>query len=581
MRLKIKFNLFLAVLLIAVTAVAWFLTANLVKAVDERWAYQFAQRQVQFDKHRTLMPLLREIALARQLAVEPAIIDMAKQEQDAAFWAKAIDVLERYRLNFRDRSYFFALLDSGHYYYNDADNHYSGNELRYKLSPENANDQWFYATVNSGKSYQVNLDPDVELGVTKVWINVLVEHEGKKLGMIGTGIDISQFLKETVDIGQEGIHNIFIDSDTAIQLYRDPSLIDYASITKPAQNRKQIDAILSNPSEVEALRNAMSRLKSAPYQIETMPVTFEDQSHLLGIAYLPEIGWYDLTLMDTKSIFHLPNFYMLPLSLTVVLLLAMLALGALLSRTVIKPIGALNAAALDMEHGEFTTAVNLTPDRKDEIGEVTQVFRHMSLSIEEYTLKLESMVAFRTAELEQITAELKQSNHDLDRLSRTDQLTQLSNRFDLMAHLDIEVSRSKRTRSPCAIIMLDIDNFKLVNDQYGHNAGDEVLKSVSSVLAGLLRVEDVLGRWGGEEFMLLLPGNTATEARQVAERIRLVIEQTRIQVQGIELAVTVSQGIAVFEPHLESEVSGNIKQADDALYQAKQQGRNRVVVFGS
>ncbi len=125
MRLKIQFNLFLAILLIVVTTIAWFLTVNIVKAVDKRWAHQFAQRQVQFDKNRTLMPLLREIALARQLAVEPAIIDMAKQEQDALARAKAIDVLERYRLNFRDQSYFFALLDSGHYYYNDAEKSYN------------------------------------------------------------------------------------------------------------------------------------------------------------------------------------------------------------------------------------------------------------------------------------------------------------------------------------------------------------------------------------------------------------------------------------------------------------------------
>ena len=191
------------------------------------------------------------------------------------------------------------------------------------------------------------------------------------------------------------------------------------------------------------------------------------------------------------------------------------------------------------------------------------------------------MVALRTEELEQITAELQQSNHDLDRLSRTDQLTQLSNRFDLMAQLEIEVSRSNRAQAPFAIIMLDIDNFKLVNDRYGHNAGDEVLKSVASMLAGLLRVQDVLGRWGGEEFLFLLPGNSAQEAYQVAERIRHEIESMRIPVEGIELAVTVSQGIAVFQPDFDCDVSINMKQADDALYMAKQQGRNRVVIFGT
>lgn len=579
MQLRTRFYALLAVVFISVTAAAWYFTENIVSAVNARWAYQFSQRQVQFDKHRTLMPLMREIALARQLAVEPAIIDMAKNEGNSQTRKKAMEVLERYRKNFRDQSYFFALLGSGNYYFNDAGNHYAGQELRYRLQPENKKDQWFYATLKSGKAYQINLEQDIKLNVTKVWINVLVESGDKVLGMIGTGIDITTFLKETVDIGQEGVHNIFIDGDMAVQLYRDASLIDYASITKTAKERKQVDAILNRSRDIAALRDTMQRLKNSPYQIETIPVTFKDRPHLLGVAYLSEIGWYDLTLMDTKDIFLLKNFFMLPAGLSALLLLAIVAFGSLLNRSVIQPMSALNQAALDIEQGRFERAQSLEDRSKDEIGEVTRAFRQMASALKEYTSKLEKMVAQRTEELERTATELQRTNEDLDRLSRTDRLTQVSNRFDLVEHLEVEGARARRNRIPCGVIMLDLDHFKDVNDRFGHHAGDEVLKETAATIAKMLRAQDVVGRWGGEEFLVLLPGNTLEESQTVAEKIRSAIERMTVHVDGQAIPVTASQGVYVFAPEQAQEISACIKQADNALYQAKAQGRNRVVAY--
>jgi len=381
MPLKLKFIILLAIVLISVTMAAWFFTEKIVSAVNARWAFQFSQRQVQFDKHRTLMPLIREIALARQLAVEPSIILMAKNDQDARAKKNAIAVLERYRNNFRDQSYFFVPLRSGNYYYNDAQNSFAGRELRYQLSRDNRKDQWFYAIIKSAKTYQINLEQDVNLGVTKVWINVLIESGNEVLGMIGTGIDITSFLKETVDTGQEGIHNIFVDSDMAVQLYRDASLIDYASITKSAKERKRVDAILTDPHDIDTLKKTMLRLKSSPYRIETFPVTFKGLPYMLGVAYLPEIGWYDLTLMDTKDIFLLQNFFLLPVGFLILMLLASLAFGLLLSRSIIRPVMALNAAANAIESGLFDRAENLDYGGTDEVGEVTRAFRKMASAL--------------------------------------------------------------------------------------------------------------------------------------------------------------------------------------------------------
>lgn len=234
------------------------------------------------------------------------------------------------------------------------------------------------------------------------------------------------------------MHNIFIDGDMAVQLYRDALLIDYASITKTAKERKQVDAILNKPRDIAALRDTMQPAQELPCQIETIPVTFKDSPHLLGVAYLPEIGWYDLALMDTKDIFLLKNFFMLPAGLSALLLLAIVAFGSLLNRSVIQPMSALNQAALDIEQGHFDRAQHLEHGGKDEIAEVTRAFRQMASALKEYTSKLEKMVEQRTEELEKTATELQRTNEDLDRLSRTDRLTQISNRFDLVERLEVE-----------------------------------------------------------------------------------------------------------------------------------------------
>lgn len=581
MKLKLgsKFTLFIVTVFLSLTIAAWYLSNKIISDVNTQWANQFSVRQVQFDTRRTLMPLIKEIALARQLAVEPAIIEMVNDEGNIEAKNRAFETLDQYRKNFRDKNYFLATVANGNYYYNDSKNTYAGRELRYQLSPENKQDQWFYATIKSGIPYQINLNHDAHLNATKAWINVLVENAGKPIGMIGTGIDITAFLRETVDIGQEGILNIFINRDMAVQLYRNANLIDYAGITKSANDRSRIDAILKDPKDLVLLQETMNKLEKFPHQIETITVNFEGKPRLLGVAYLPDIGWFDLTLMDSKGILIANEFFIVPIVITILFLLVLVSLWIFLNRTVIKPIAALNQAALQIEQGNFSLPEKMKSDGDDEIGQVTLAFRKMTLSLKEYTSNLQNMVADRTAELESASLQLKILNEDLNKLSRTDQLTQVRNRRDLQDCLQIEENRAKRSGLPCGILMLDIDNFKQVNDRYGHHAGDEILKKVASAMLGKLRAEDILGRWGGEEFLILLPGTSLSLAQDIAEKIRSLIELTNIQLGMGNVLVTVSLGVSIFTPAISTEIDYCVKEADQALYKAKEHGRNTVVVF--
>ena len=158
-------------------------------------------------------------------------------------------------------------------------------------------------------------------------------------------------------------------------------------------------------------------------------------------------------------------------------------------------------------------------------------------------------------------------------LAQTDALTALFNRRHTSMALDLEVARTNRYGTPLSVVMCDIDHFKSINDRFGHNAGDEVIRQVGGVFPRRIRGIDVAGRWGGEEFVVLLPSTPAPGAVVVAERIRAAIEALGAFEGGPE-RVTVSLGIA--EHQRGKSAIELIERADKALYVAKQRGRNRV-----
>ena len=140
-----------------------------------------------------------------------------------------------------------------------------------------------------------------------------------------------------------------------------------------------------------------------------------------------------------------------------------------------------------------------------------------------------------------------------------------------------EVERARRTQKPFCFIFMDIDHFKNINDTYGHACGDLVLKSVAQTIRGLLRKYDIFARYGGDEFLTLLPETDLPGATVVAERFRKKIEAMSVQFADITIKVTITLGVSKFDPRLGVERS--IQLADKALYQGKEGGRNQVIVW--
>jgi diguanylate cyclase (GGDEF)-like protein len=178
--------------------------------------------------------------------------------------------------------------------------------------------------------------------------------------------------------------------------------------------------------------------------------------------------------------------------------------------------------------------------------------------------------SLRQRELEEAQKQLQELNDELSEQSLTDALTNLKNRRAFDRLLANEYARSLRTRSPLALLMVDVDHFKAYNDQYGHLAGDQALQAVAAAIKSQARAYDHVARYGGEEFAVILPDTQVADTRAVAERIRQAVQA----LPGLHRPVAVSVGAAMAEA--KTDPTDLVNRADQALYQAKQAGRNRV-----
>lgn len=173
---------------------------------------------------------------------------------------------------------------------------------------------------------------------------------------------------------------------------------------------------------------------------------------------------------------------------------------------------------------------------------------------------------------------VKRAHRDLKRMATTDPLTRLFNRRHMVELANQDISGSDADGARLAFLLMDVDHFKQINDQHGHDCGDQVLSQISQLLQATLREQDYVGRWGGEEFLAVLPDTDSLQAQQIAERVRMAVADHDWGRHGLDGPVTLSIGISQYRS---GEVLGNsIARADAALYASKHGGRNRVEVAG-
>ena len=291
-------------------------------------------------------------------------------------------------------------------------------------------------------------------------------------------------------------------------------------------------------------------------------------------THLPEMGWCLIAQIDTQEAFapitRLTNILLL---IFAIILLISLFISSVISKTITRPLRRLHEGTEEITKGNLDYKVG-TPS-PDEVGQLSRAFDEMTTNLkksrkelEEYSRNLEKKVEERTRDLEIDISKRKKVEEKLEKLARIDSLTGCNNRGYGFEMLDRQIKLSHRSKSPLLLAFLDIDRFKSINDTFGHDEGDKVLKEVAELFKFTLREIDIICRMGGDEFLLIFPDNSLKDASLIRERLNknlIKLNQTIKKSYKIELSV----GLSCYDPDNPLPMDELIRIADEKMYEEK------------
>lgn len=401
----------------------------------------------------------------------------------------------------------------------------------------------------------------------------LLDEQGNVVGVFGTEILLERFSEylRTLSISPNGKAYLVEPGGMLIaSSSQEPNLLFQQEELVPIQAQYSSDPILSGSWNLIQERIQ----KEGAFQNSTQEYRLEEENYYLDIScyyYKDALRWYLIIAVPKGDYNQHNSMLFLKLTATVAAFLAMaFVLGVLMAKKILHPIRMLNRSVLEICSGKW--GAQIPTNRSDELGELTCSFNQMSKTIEE---SYESLLCQKN-ELEYLNANLEEivrrRTKELQILSITDELTGIYNHRYIVETLKNKMNGWKKDGEPLAIGIFDIDFFKQINDTYGHLEGNQILITLSQFLKKNIRYEDVVGRYGGEEFLLIMPNTTLEEAYQLADALRE--EASHLQMGQSQIRMTFSGGIAACESNNVDEI---IRVADAKLYQAKAQGRNRIV----
>ena len=372
----------------------------------------------------------------------------------------------------------------------------------------------------------------------------ITSSDNRRLGILATKIDLSAIRAILKRKSEEGIDELFL-ADSKGSLIASSAAV----VNKPSKSTFAAAAFIAG-----------SDFSKDPTEF----INYREQP-VMGLARkVPSTEWAVVTQMRlSKAYAGIVRLGKITLALVVLLLIAVGTLAYALGHTIVKPLERLSGQAGNVAAGDLQ--VDIPVRGRNEVSYLTQVFNHMVASLRR-----------GQAEIAEAHEALMEKNRELHQLSITDGLTGLYNRKHVMDLFDMEFVRTQRYGTVFCVLIADIDHFKTINDTYGHLAGDAVLRRIADCLRQTVRETDHVGRYGGEEFLIILPATDTPGAMELGQRIRHSISQLEFHDNGQAFSMSVSVGLAHCTDS-DGSVEAVISRADTALYQAKAGGRNQVI----
>jgi serine phosphatase RsbU (regulator of sigma subunit) len=397
--------------LLPLALVAW----QVVENVREHFGQVYARNLTQLNREKILAPVSRELALSKRLSDSVVTRQWMLAEDDPVKRPLFFQEAEGYRQDFRDQSYFAVVHSSLHYYFSDAktpDNRTPHDTLR----PGDPNNDWYFSSMKSSERFNINVDFDKALNLTKVWINVKVRDGDRDIGLAGTGIDLTRFLQDFIRTDEPGVTPMLLNHDGLIQAHPDHRLIALNSGTHAStdSDTEGLYALLSDKASKSALHQVLHEAELKPESVAINWVVLDGRRQLLAVSYIPELKWHVVTAIDLHAAHVIDAGWVTPVlaGLFVLLAVMLLAYSYVVDRLVLRPLRHLHQSAQAISTGNYD--VSLPTGRTDELGELSRAFRVMADMVRANTATLESRVQERTRDLEEANREMAAAHKKID-----------------------------------------------------------------------------------------------------------------------------------------------------------------------
>ncbi|OYD22606.1 biofilm regulation protein phosphatase SiaA [Oceanimonas baumannii] len=408
LRAKSIFALLLACVLafIPATGIGW----QLLSGIQEHFGRAYAENFTRLNRQQVLVPLTRELALAQRFANSVLTREwLATGNHQKLFVREA----EGFAREFSSGSWFLVSADSLNYYYR-APKVPFGALPKYRLQPDKQADQWFFNLLSAPAPLSININHDQTLGVTRVWINVRVEQDGKPLGMAGTGLELTDFINDFIAVEKKGVVPMILDGEGRFQAHADTELISFGSAAGISSDGVTLFDMLDSAQDDETLSDLLGSARGAPDKVAMAWVELEGKRQLLAVSYIPELDWYLTTAMDMGLAQVIePGLFNAAL-LGLVLILAILLLGLVygVDRVVLTPLRRLQGSASAIANGSYE--VSLPAPSSDEIGDLSRAFAVMAGKVRHHTEELEQKVQSRTEDLEKANQQMRLAHQQIN-----------------------------------------------------------------------------------------------------------------------------------------------------------------------
>lgn len=402
--LRTKFIGVIATVFVAATLLLLATLSGVTARIIDDFAYSVASKQALNDSNKILAVIDREVVLAQKMADDTILRKWFASADDPTLHHSALEQMESYRRLFRDKSY-FAAIDSTHQYYVANKNEKTTMVV---LNPENSADKWYFESLKNVDTFALNLDFNTAIRQTKVWVNAIMkDRDGTKIGIVGSGIDITDFLNKIVHTEEKGIDTILINNRGVIQAHKDHAIVERNAQERDAHKKITIFSLLNNAADAERLKVALHNLSSNTRNVVTFPVEINGKKSVAAVSAMREIGWFNIVLVDVSNILRFNDFLPIILVSVLTLLAVVVVIGFQMNRMVLSPLKLLTTASRQLSQGSYDCVLPVR--HNDEIGTLTHSFNSMAATVRNHTEHLEENVRLRTTELTLANTQLEKS----------------------------------------------------------------------------------------------------------------------------------------------------------------------------